>query len=140
MCDMRRLFFAILILLFSVALIAGDKKTEASHSSVSFTVLKDDTGKPVRNAAVILHSLEASGKQSRGGFELKTDNDGKTHFDGVPYGPLRVQVIARGFQTYGEDVNIAQAEQEITIQLKRPQEQYSIYEKGGSALDPEKKH
>jgi hypothetical protein len=136
---MRRLFFAILILLFSVALIAGDKKNEAPHSSVSFTVLKDDTGKPVRNAAVILHSLETSGKQSRGGFELKTDNDGKTHFDGVPYGALRVQVIARGFQTYGEDVNIAQAEQEITIRLKRPQEQYSIYEKSGSAPAPEKK-
>jgi hypothetical protein len=136
---MRRLFFAILILLFSVALLAGDKKNEAPHSSVSFTVLKDDTGKPVRNAAVILHSLEASGKQSRGGFELKTDNEGKTHFDGVPYGALRVQVIARGFQTYGEDVNIAQAEQEITIRLKRPQEQYSIYEKGGSAPAPEKK-
>lgn len=129
MCDMRRSFFGILILLFSVALLAGDKKNEAPHSSVSFTVLKDDTGKPVRNAAVILHSLEASGKQSRGGFELKTDNDGKTHFDGVPYGALRVQVIARGFQTYGEDVNIAQAEQEVTIRLKRPQEQYSIYEK-----------
>lgn len=126
---MRRSFFGILILLFSVALLAGDKKNEAPHSSVSFTVLKDDTGKPVRNAAVILHSLEASGKQSRGGFELKTDNDGKTHFDGVPYGALRVQVIARGFQTYGEDVNIAQAEQEVTIRLKRPQEQYSIYEK-----------
>ena len=136
---MRRSFFGILILLFSVALLAGDKKNEAPHSSVSFTVLKDDTGKPVRNAAVILHSLEASGKQSRGGFELKTDNDGKTHFDGVPYGALRVQVIARGFQTYGEDVNIAQAEQEVTIRLKRPQEPYSIYEKGGSAPDPEKK-
>ena len=135
---MRRLFFAILILLFSVALIAGDKKNETSHSAVSFTVLKDETGKPVRNAAVILHSLEA-GKQSRGGFELKTNNDGKTHFDGVPYGALRVQVIARGFQTYGEDVNIAQAEQEVTIRLKRPQEQYSIYEKSGSAPAPEKK-
>ena len=111
---MRRALFAILVLLSSVALIAGEKKNEAPHSSVSFTVLKDDTGKPVRNAAVILHPLEASGKQSRGGFELKTDNDGKTHFDGVPYGLLRVQVIARGFQTYGEQFNAMHLNQTLT--------------------------
>ncbi len=42
---------------------------------------------------------------------------------------LRVQVIASGFQTYGEDFNIAQPSQEITVHLKRPQQQYSIYEK-----------
>ena len=132
---MQRSLLIILTLLSSVVLVAGDKKNEGQHSSVSFTVVKDDTGKPVRNAAVILHSVEENGKQSHGGFELKTDNDGKTHFDGVPYGSLRVQVIARGFQTYGEDVNIGQPEQEVAIRLKRPQEQYSIYEKredGGS--------
>ena len=68
------------------------------------------------------------GEQGRGGFELKTDNDGKTHFEGVPYGKLRVQVLAPGFQTFGEDYDIAEAEQEITVRLKRPQKQYSIYD------------
>jgi uncharacterized GH25 family protein len=92
-------------------------------------VLKDDTGKPIRNAAVVLHPVGQHGKQAKGGFELKSDNDGKTHFDGIPYGTWRVQVIANGFQTFGGDYSVNQAEQEITIRLKRPQGQYSIYDK-----------
>ncbi len=97
-------------------------------AALSFIILKDDSGKPVRNAAVVLHPVNGRGKQGRGGFELKTDNDGKTHFEGVPYGKLRVQVLAPGFQTFGEDYDIAEAEQEITVRLKRPQKQYSIYD------------
>jgi len=118
-----------LVLLVSSVPSAKDKKDEAPQSAVSFVVLKDDSAQPIRNAAVVLHSVEKNGKQSSGGFELKTDAEGKTHFDGVPYGTLRVQVIAPGFQTFGEDFNITQASQQITVRLKRPQPQYSIYEK-----------
>ncbi|MGA3054695.1 MAG: carboxypeptidase-like regulatory domain-containing protein [Candidatus Korobacteraceae bacterium] len=97
-------------------------------SSLKFAVLKDDNGKPVRNAAVILHPVGGGGKQSKGGFELKTDSGGKTETDGIPYGKLRVQVIAPGFQTFGQDYTINQPQQEVVIRLKRPQGQYSIYE------------
>ena len=97
-------------------------------SALSFVVVKEDNGKPVRNAAVVLHPVNGRGKQQRGGFELKTDNEGKTHFEGVPYGKLRVQVLASGFQTYGEDYDIDSEAKEITVKLKRPQRQYSIYD------------
>ena len=50
----------------------------------------------MRNAAVIMHPVNEKGKQERGGLELKTDPDGKANFDGIPYGPLRVQVLAHG--------------------------------------------
>jgi hypothetical protein len=127
---MPSLAFAIFsLLLISTALIASDKKDEGQQSSLSFVVLKDDNGKPVRNAAVVLHPVAQHGKQAKGGFELKTDAEGKTHFDGIPFGPLRVQVIAPGFQTFGNDYGINQTNQEIVIRLKRPQNQYSIYEK-----------
>ena len=111
------------------SLLAGDKKPESGLvSAIKFAVLKDDSGKPVRNAAVILHPVGQSGKQSRGGFELKTDSEGKAESDGIPYGMLRVQVIAHGFQTFGQDYTIDQPQQELVIRLKRPQGQYSIYE------------
>ncbi len=127
---MPRLLFAILaLLLISTFLLAGDKKDQGPQSSLAFVVLKDDNGKPVRNAAVVLHFVGQHGKQGKGGFELKADADGKTHFDGIPYGTLRVQVIAPGFQTFGDDFTINQPDQEITIRLKRPREEYSIYEK-----------
>ena len=103
-------------------------KTEEPTAILDFLVLKDDNGKPVRNAAVIMHPVENNGKQSRGGLELKTDAEGKTSFDGIPYGKLRVQVLATGFQTFGEDYNVDRAKLAFTIKLKRPQGQYSIYE------------
>ena len=127
--------FALLLISSSLA-IAGDKSEQGPQSSVAFVVLKDDNGKPVRNAAVVLHPVNAHGKQSKGGIELKADAEGKTHFDGVPYGPMRVQVIAPGFQTFGNDYTINQPDQEITIRLKRPQGQYSIYEKHGDGGSP----
>jgi len=121
--------------LCALLLPAKDKKDDGPHSSVSFAVVNDDNGKPVRNAAVVLHPVGNKGKQSRGGFELKTDAEGKTHFDGVPYGTLRVQVIAHGFQTFGDDFTIGQPEQQITVRLKRPQQQYSIYEKKSDSTE-----
>ena len=126
---LRRPLFDVAVLLFlSASLIASDKKDSRGTSSTDFVVLKDDSGKPVRNAAVVLHPVGKNEKQMKTGFELKTDAEGKTHFDGIPFGVLRVQVIAPGFQTFGDDFQINQAEQKITIRLKRPQGQYSIYE------------
>ena len=106
----------------------GQKDKDEPTSFIYFAVIKDDNGKPVRNAAVILHPVNAKGKQERGDMELKTDPEGKTSFDGIPYGMLRVQVLASGFQTFGEDYNIEKAKTEITIKLKRPQGQYSLYD------------
>jgi hypothetical protein len=77
---------------------------------------------------VVMHPVDEHGKQERGGIELKTTPEGKANFDGVPYGKLRVQVLAPGFQTYGEDYDIGQPNLEITVKMKRPRAQYSIYQ------------
>jgi hypothetical protein len=116
------------VLLLGATLAVGQKDKEEATTWIHFTVIKDDNGKPVRNAAVIMHPVNEKGKQERGGLELKTDPEGKANFDGVPYGPLRVQVLAHGFQTFGEDYDIQKDKTEITIKLKRPQGQFSIYE------------
>jgi hypothetical protein len=131
----RRLVVISLVWLFTAPLLAagGENKPSGQASSITFVVLKDDNNKPVRNAAVILHPVGKSGKQSKGGFELKTDGEGKTEADGVPYGLLRVQVIAPGFQTFGDDYTINQTEQVVTVRLKRPTDQYTIYDKPGSS-------
>jgi hypothetical protein len=105
-------------------------------SFIYFQVIKDDNGKPVRNAAVIMHAVNEKGKQERGDMELKTDPEGKADFDGIPYGMLRVQVIAHGFQTFGEDYDVEKAKTEITIKLKRPQGQYSVYDDHAKDSNP----
>ena len=101
---------------------------DEQYAALAFVVLRDYNGKPVKNASVIMHPVRKNGKQKNSGLQLKTNTDGKTSFDGVPYGPLRVQVLAQGFQTFGEDYVVNKPEMEITIKLRRPQGQYSVYE------------
>jgi hypothetical protein len=120
----RRLIIPVfsLIALASVPAFAADK-----FSRIEFLVVRSYNGKPVRNASVVLHPVNKDGKQAKNGMELKTDLDGKTALDSVPYGKLRIQTIAPGLQTYGDDVEINQPEQQITIKMNRPKDQYSIY-------------
>jgi hypothetical protein len=87
---------------------------------------------------VILHPVD-EGQQTKGGFQLKTDLEGRTSFDGVPYGTLRIQVLAQGFQTYGQDYEVNQPSMDITIKLKRPGGQYSVYEDKKQGADEEPK-
>ncbi len=121
------------VVIFTLGLAAKDKKGAPDNlSNLHFTVVKDDNGKPVRNASVILHPVGKDGGQSRGGYQLKTDAEGKTESEGVPYGKLRIQVIAPGFQTFGQDYDISQPTTDIDIRMKRPTGQFTIYDRGGT--------
>jgi hypothetical protein len=122
--------FAVLLIAVGLGW-AQDDEDEGPLSNLSFVVLKDYNGKPVRNAAVVLHPVKKNGDQTKGGMELKTDDDGRTHIDGIPYGPLRIQVLVPGFQTFGEDYKIDKPELEITVRLKKPKGQYSTYGNSG---------
>jgi hypothetical protein len=132
---MRRITVALVLgMVFLPVLATAGQKS----SDLKFIVVRDYNGKPVRNASVILHPVE-EGKQDRGGFQLKTDLDGRTAFDGVPYGTLRVQVLAQGFQTYGQDFEVNQPTMEITVKLKRPTGQYSVYDDKNQGTPAENK-
>jgi hypothetical protein len=114
------------LLLFAV--LVGLAAAQDDTAVLNFMVLKDDNGKPVRNASVVMHPVEKNGKQSKGGLQIKTDADGKASFDGAPYGKLRIQVLAPGFQTFGADYDVDKPTLDITVKMKRPAGQYSIYE------------
>src|SRR4051794_17570458 len=101
---MKSIAFPLLLLTMLLPGAAAEDKS----SSLKFLVVKDYNGKPIRNASVVMHPVNKDGKQSRGGLQLKTDPEGKASFEGVPYGKLRVQVLATGFQTFGDDYDIDQ--------------------------------
>lgn len=113
--------------LLGFGMVARAQDDEGPTSSLRFVVVRDSDGKPVRNAQVVLHPVKRKGKQANGEMELKTDADGKASIDGIPYGPLRVQVLAPHFQTFGEDYEINKPETELTVKMKHPGEQYSVY-------------
>jgi len=126
-----------IVLGFGMITLAWAQDDEGPVSALRFVVVRDSDGKPVRNAEVVLHPVKRKGKQAKGEVELKTDAEGRTNVDGIPYGPLRVQVLAPHFQTFGEDYQIDKAEMEITVKLKRPGGQYSVYENHGDEKKPQ---
>jgi 5-hydroxyisourate hydrolase-like protein (transthyretin family) len=107
-------------------------KTPPLSSRIQVTVLRDSSGKPIQDAHVIFHPIE--GDRDRGALELKTNEDGKIVIDVIPIGDtVRLQVIANGFQTYGQDYKIDKSEMSMEIRMKRPGGQYSIYKNSGAA-------
>ena len=94
-------------------------------AQVSVAVIKDTNGKPIENAAVVFH---LSGEEGKGNMEMKTNEEGKAIIDVIPIGDtMRLQIIADGFQTFGQDYKIDTDTKDITVRLKRPQQQYSTY-------------
>jgi protein-disulfide isomerase len=128
--NIQRLTFVCLLSAFlSVVSFAGKKSPvpEQKTASINMIVIRNSSGKPVKNAEVVIHLIDNHGKQKQEGLELKTHDDGKAEATGIPYGKVRIQVIAPGFRTYGEDFSIDQPTHEITIKLQKPAEQLSIY-------------
>lgn len=115
------------LLITPLCLSAGNKKKAPEQfSSLSFVVLRASDGEPVKNASVVLHFLHKNGSEESDGLQLKTDREGKASIDDMPYGNLRVQVVAHGLQTYGDDVAVTQAKQEFVIRLNPPAGELSI--------------
>jgi hypothetical protein len=118
----------LLALTFLLFAFTGVALAGSDLCNITFTVTRDYNGKPVRNASIVLHPVDKNGKQKANGVELKADNEGKASFPGLPYGKVRVQVLAPGLQTFGEDYVINEKTKDIEVKLKKPQGQYSIYE------------
>jgi hypothetical protein len=103
-------------------------------SRIEVTVLRDADSKPIENASVIFH-LDGD----KGNMELKTNEDGRSIIDVLPMGStMRLQIIAKGFQTYGQDYKIDKSDMTFGIRMKRPGEQYSIYKPHDEDADAQK--
>lgn len=120
--------------LFAAGLIASAQGTSRGRkykappptAKVEVTVLRDIDAKPIENAAVIFHPV-VHGKDE-GNMELKSNEDGKALIEVLPIGDtVRLQIIAKGFQTYGQDYKIDKDQMALEVRMKRPGEQYSVY-------------
>lgn len=106
----------------------GRKYTPPPETSrITVTVVKATNGKPVESAAVVFHPME--GDKDKGNMELKTNGDGVAVIDVIRLNStVRLQVIANGFQTFGDDYKVDSPTKEIIVKLRRPVRQYSTYE------------
>ena len=107
-----------------------------AHADAPMTKLvisvKTQTGRPVGQAAVIVrfvkgHSVFKLGKAVRTQFELRTNQEGQATIPAIPQGEIRIQIIASGYQTYGETIDVTEAEKTVDIKLNPPQQQYTSH-------------
>ena len=94
--------------------------------------VKTQSGKPIDRASVIVrfiegHSIIKLGKAIRTTFELRTNQEGEARIPTIPQGKIRIQVIAKGYQTFGQIFDVTQEEKDIPIKLNPPQQQYTAH-------------
>lgn len=138
---LRNRIFRLSVVLAAVVLLigpltAGAQKTRyrgrkfkppPPTSRIVVTVLRKDDNTPIRNAHVIFHPVE--GNKDKGGMELKTDDEGVAVMTVIPIGDtILLQVISKGYQTYGGRYKIEKAEESMHIRMKLPGQQYSVYD------------
>jgi hypothetical protein len=148
----RRVILRFSIVLSCICLISGSLALRAQDDNsyrgrkykapppsarIEVTVLRDSSGKPIEDAHVIFHPIE--GDKDKGSLELKTNEDGKIIIDVIPIGDtVRLQIIAHGFQTYGQDFKIDKPDMSMEIRMKRPGAQYSVYKNSGASSGTDK--
>ncbi len=89
--------------------------------------------KPLDRASVIVRFVEGRSKLKLGKkimttYQLKTNQDGVAKVPPLPQGKIRVQVIAKGYQTFGEIFEIEEAERVVEVKLNPPQPQFSVHQ------------
>lgn len=95
-------------------------------------VVKNQSGKPVERASVVVrfvqgHSIVKLGKAVKTTFELRTSQDGEASIPSIPQGKILVQIIAKGYQTFGNTFEVTEPEKTLDITLNPPQQQYSAH-------------
>jgi hypothetical protein len=96
-------------------------------------VVKSQSGKPIDRASVVVRFIEGRsivklGKSIKTTFEMRTNQEGEVKMPEIPQGKIRVQIIAKGFQTYGEIHEVYEPEKTLEIKLNPPQQQYSSHQ------------
>jgi hypothetical protein len=116
---------------FTLLILAFAAYAEVPMTKLTIAV-KTQGGHPVSQAAVIVrfvkgHSVLKLGKAVRTQWELRSNQDGEAIIPAIPQGQIRIQIIANGYQTYGDTIDVSDPEKTIDIKLNPPQQQYTSH-------------
>jgi hypothetical protein len=106
------------------ATVGGDQK-QAAKAVETTKLTIEVTGadqKPVVEASVYVKFVEVvkHGRDQKLELNLKTNQDGVTHSPEIPQGKVLIQIVAPGWQTFGQYYTTDSSEQTIQIHLERP--------------------
>ncbi|HUJ21673.1 MAG TPA: carboxypeptidase-like regulatory domain-containing protein [Bryobacteraceae bacterium] len=124
--------FLILAALFVLIACASVLTAEAPMTTLTVAV-KTLADSPIDRASVIVKFVKGRskvklGKKTRITWETRTNQEGLAKIPPIPQGSIQVQVIAKGYQTFGQIFDVDEQEKTIEIKLNPPQAQYSAHQ------------
>lgn len=95
--------------------------------------VRNYNNKPVERASVVVRFVEGRSAAKLGRkvitqWELRTNQEGIVKVPPIPQGKILVQVIAKGYQTFGQTFEVNEEEKTLEIKLNPPQPQYSAHQ------------
>ena len=129
--DMRGNRVRLLLFPALMAVLAAGLMADAPMTKLVIYVTSE-SGRAVDRASVVVRFVEGRsviklGSKIRTTYELRTNQDGQAKVPSIPQGKILVQIIAKGFQTFGQTFDVATEEKTLEIKLKPPQGQYSAH-------------
>lgn len=118
-------------LLAAVALVSAASIPAATPTTQLAIRVLTPGGKPLDRASVIVKFVSGNIKikKLRTTWETKTDQEGYSRIPSIPQGKIQIQIIAEGYQTFGQLFDVSEDEKTIEIKLNPPQAQYSAHDK-----------
>jgi hypothetical protein len=125
---MRMRFLAVLAT-FSLLLLPTVQAADTPMTRLRIEV-KTLNEKPIERASVVVRFVEGRsviklGKKVVTTWQLKTNQEGVVKVPELPQGKILIQIIAKGYQTFGETFEVNEEERTIAVKLNPPQPQHS---------------
>ena len=119
--------------LLLIALVFAATLCAAPPQTTLTVEVKTLSGTPVERASVVVKFVRGRakmklGKKMRTTWETHTSQQGVAKIPPIPQGQILVQVIAKGYQTFGQTFDVDEEEKTIEVKLNPPQAQYSSHQ------------
>ena len=125
---------AIVIALVALVAVAFAASTPPPMTKLS-VVVKTQGGHAIVGAGVKVHwsankkhPAVRFGKAINTTFELRTNQEGTANIPPIPQGAILIQVMAKGYQTFGQTMDIDDEQKTVEVTLNPPQQQYTAHD------------
>ena len=120
-------------LLIAGLIVIGVSLSVAAEMTTLTVEVKTPSGNPVDRASVIVKFVKGRAKMKLGKkilktWETRTNQEGLAKIPPIPQGSIQVQVIAKGYQTFGQIFEVDDEQKTIAVKLNPPQDQYSSHQ------------
>ena len=122
-----RLAFVAALLFCALATWAAD--VPMTKLNVQVTTLG---GRPIDRADIVVRFVKGRnyfklGKKVRTTWEMRTNQEGIAKIPPIPQGTILVQIIAKDYQTFGQNFDVDEEQKTLDIKLNPPQPQYTAH-------------